>query len=290
MSLFEQALQYLISGLTSGSIYAMVGVCWSLVFLVTGILNFATGEFVMLGGMFTWALVGAGLGLWPALALAIPATVAVGVLLERLTIRPVKVPSEMTYMVMTIAAASVLKGLVLLTCGSETRSIESLVPKASFAMGQAVITSQSLLVLGVLMVVAIALSLFLNRTLLGKALRATAINPQGAALVGIRTSTLTVFCFGLAAGIGAVAGIVIAPITFTGYNIGLMAGMKGLVAAIVGSWTMTGTLVAGIALGFLEGLFGGFVSAGWKDAIAMLVMILFLVYQTLRPAHGVKKV
>ena len=91
-------------------------------------------------------------------------------------------------------------------------------------------------------------------------------------------------------GLGAVAGIVIAPITFTGYNIGLMTGMKGMVAAIVGGWTMTGTVVAGLGLGLLEGLFGGFVSPGWKDAIALLVMIFFLLYRTIVSSRGVKKV
>ena len=120
-------------------------------------------------------------------------------------------------------------------------------------------------------------------------MRATAINPNGASLVGIRIRFLIVFCFGLAGGLGALAGVVTAPITFTGYNVGLMTGMKGLVAAIVGGWTMAGTLVAGLGLGLLEGLFGGFVSPGWKDAIALLVMIIFLVYRTLSGAQGVKK-
>ena len=283
-------IQYIISGMTSGSIYAMVGLCWSIVFLVTGILNFGTGEFVMLGGMFTWVLLEAGLGLAPAVLMAVFATVLVGIIMERLVIRPVRFPSETTFMVITIASASILKGMILIACGSETRAIEPLIPAKQFSILGAVITSQTLLVLGVLAVITVGLSLFLNRTLLGKALRATAINPNGASLVGIRIRSLIVFCFGLAGGLGAVAGIVIAPITFTGYNIGLMTGMKGLVAAIVGGWTMTGTVVAGLGLGLLEGLFGGFVSPGWKDAIALLVMILFLLYRAIVSSQGVKKV
>ena len=193
-------------------------------------------------------------------------------------------------MVITIAAASIIKGLTLIACGSETQVVPPLVPAKQFSILGAVITSQALLVLGVLCVVAVLLSLFFNHTLLGKALRATAINPTGASLVGIRIRFLIVFCFALAGGLGAVAGIVIAPITFTGYNVGLMTGMKGLVAAIVGGWTMAGTLLAGLGLGLLEGLFGGFVSPGWKDAIALLVMIIFLLYRTFTGAQGVKKV
>ena len=193
-------------------------------------------------------------------------------------------------MVITIACASIIKGVILITCGSETRPLESFVPSMQFSVLGAVVTSQTLLVVAVLAVIATALSLFFNHTILGKALRATAINPKGASLVGIRVRTLVIFCFGLAGGLGALAGIVIAPITFTGYNIGLMTGLKGLVAAIVGGWTMTGTVMAGLGLGLLEGLFGGFVSAGWKDAIALFVMILFLLYQTLASPTGIKKV
>jgi hypothetical protein len=134
MTPLAQTIQYLISGITSGSIYAMVGVCWSIVFLVTGILNFSTGEFVMLGGMLTWVFLETGAGLAPSMLFAVMATVAVGVLLERLVIRPVRAPSEMTFMVITIAAASVIKGIILLTCGSETRVIESLVAVKSFSI------------------------------------------------------------------------------------------------------------------------------------------------------------
>ena len=290
MTPFAEIIQYIISGVTSGSIYAMVGVCWSIVFLVTSILNFSTGEFVMLGGMLTWVFLGAGIGLAPAVILAIATTVAIGSILERLVIRPVRYPSEMTYMVITIASASIIKGIILITCGSETRVIQALIPVKQISILGAIITTQTILVIGVLAVMAIGLSLFFNRTLFGKALRATAINPKGASLVGIRIDILIVFCFGLAGGLGAIAGIVIAPITFTGYNIGLMTGMKGLVAAIVGGWNMTGTVLAGLGLGLIEGLFGGFISPGWKDAIALVVMILFLICRTISFSDGANKV
>jgi branched-chain amino acid transport system permease protein len=287
---FSQIVQYAISGITSGSIYSMVGVCWCVVFLVTGILNFSTGEFVMLGGMLTWVFIGKGVGLVPAALLAVMCVVLVAILMERLIIRPVRVPSETTFMVITIAAASVIKGMVLMTCGSETRVIQSLVPDKRFLFLGATITSQALLVLVVLLLIAAGLAWFFNRTLFGKALRATAINPRGASLVGIRISLLSLFCFALAGGLGAIAGIVIAPITFTGYGVGLMTGMKGLVAAIVGGWSMTGTVVAGLALGLLEGFFSGLLWSGWRDAVALFVMIVFLVYRSLSSSAGVKKV
>lgn len=281
MTLLSQILQYAISGITSGSIYAIVGVCWSTVFVISGVLNFATGEFVMLGGMLTWVFIGAGLGLGSSATLAIACTVIIAILLERLVIRPVRHPTEMTYMLITIASASVIKGVILLTCGSETRAVAPFLKIQPVNIWGAVLIPQAIVVMGVLVIVALGLLLFLNYTLFGKALRASSINQIGASLIGVDVSKFRLFCFGLAGALGALAGIVIAPIAFTGYNVGLMAAMKGLVVAIVGGWRIGGTVVAGLALGMVEGFVAGFVSTGWKDALALFIMVLFLIFQTI---------
>jgi len=281
MTLFSQVVQYTISGITSGSIYAVIGICWSLVYLITKVLNFTTGEFVMLGGMLTWGFRGTGLGLVPSVLFAITCTILISMIFERIAIRPVRFPSEMTYMMITIAAASVIKGVVLLGWGSETRTIPDFFGTEVIHVFGATMTSQILCVLGLLVIVTLGLSLFLNRTLFGKALRASAINVTGASLMGIDISRFRFFCFGLAGGLGAITGIVITPITFTGYEVGMLTGLKGLVAAIVGGWTMTGTMVAALILGLLEGFGAGFISAGLKDVFALLVMILFLIVRTL---------
>jgi len=281
MTLLSQILQYAISGITSGSIYAIVGVCWSTVFVISGVLNFATGEFVMLGGMLTWVFIGAGLGLGSSATLAIACTVIIAILLERLVIRPVRHPTEMTYMLITIASASVIKGVILLTCGSETRAVAPFLKIQPVNIWGAVLIPQAIVVMGVLVIVALGLLLFLNYTLFGKALRASSINQIGASLIGVDVSKFRLFCFGLAGALGALAGIVIAPIAFTGYNVGLMAAMKGLVVAIVGGWRIGGTVVAGLALGMVEGFVAGFVSTGWKAALALFIMVLFLIFQTI---------
>jgi branched-chain amino acid transport system permease protein len=280
MTLLSEIIQYAISGLTGGSIYAVIGICWSLVYLITKVLNFATGEFVMLGGMLTWAFQKAGLGLLPSMLSAVAGTIVLSMLLERLTIRPVRYPSEMTYMMITIAAASVIKGIALLIWGSETRTTEPFFRTEVIHLYGATITPQVLCVLGLLVVVTVGLSLFLNRTLFGKALRASAVNLTGATLVGIDISRVRLLCFCLAGGLGAITGIVITPITFTGYEVGLLPGLKGLVAAIVGGWTMMGTTIAALVLGLLEGFGAGFISAGLKDVIALLAMIIFLIART----------
>ena len=290
MTLFSQIVQYAISGITSGSIYAVIGICWSLVYLITKVLNFTTGEFVMLGGMLTWGFRGAGLGLVPSILFAIACTVLISMILERIAIRPVRFPSEMTYMMITIAAASVIKGVVLLGWGSETRTIPAFFGTEVIHLFGATMTSQILCVLGLLVMVTLGLSLFLNRTLFGKALRASAINVTGASLMGIDISRFRFFCFGLAGGLGALTGIVITPITFTGYEVGMLTGLKGLVAAIVGGWTMIGTMMAALILGLLEGFGAGFISAGLKDVFALLVMILFLIVRTMDFTLGKRRV
>jgi branched-chain amino acid transport system permease protein len=289
MTLFAQILQYTISGLTGGSIYAIIGVCWSLVYLVTTVLNFATGEFVMLGGMLTWGFHKAGLSLASSAFLAVIFTIIFAILLERAVIRPVRFPTELTYMMITIASASVIKGIILLVWGSETRSIEPFFGTRVIQIAGASITPQVIAVLGLLIFVTTGLALFLDRTLFGKALRASAINMVGARLMGIDISMVRLFCFGLAGFLGALTGIFIAPITFTGYEVGMLTGLKGLVAAIVGGWTIPGTVLAGLTLGLLEGFCAGFISSGLKDVFALLVMILFLLFETITFSKSEKK-
>jgi branched-chain amino acid transport system permease protein len=282
MTLFSQILQYAISGITSGSIYAVIGICWSVVYLITKVLNFTTGEFVMLGGMLTWGLHAWGLGLFPASILAVGATICIAVVMERTTIRPVRYPSARTYMMLTIALASVIKGGVLIKWGSETRKIDPIFGTDVLHVFGATVTPQVLCVIAFLVVVTVGLSWFFSHTLFGKALRASAFNNTGAKLVGIDISKFRLFCFGLAGGLGAITGIITAPITFTGYEIGLLTGLKGLVVAIVGEWSIPGTVMAGIALGLLEGFCAGFISPGLKDVFSLLVMIVFLVVNTYR--------
>jgi branched-chain amino acid transport system permease protein len=282
MSLSSEILQYAISGITGGSIYSVIGICWSVVYLVTKILNFTTGEFVMLGGMLTWGLSALGLGLFPASVIAVAGTVVIAVVMERAVIRPVRYPSEMTYMMLTIALASIIKGVVLLMWGAEPRKIDSFFGTDVLYIGGATITPQVIFVIAYMVIVTFGLSWFFNYTLFGKALRASALNSTGAKLVGIDISKFRLFCFGLAGGLGAITGIITAPITFTGYEIGLLNGLKGFVVAIVGGWTIAGTVAAGLGLGLLEGFCAGFISSGFKDVFSLLVMVIYLILSTYR--------
>jgi len=282
MSLLSQILQYAIFGITGGSIYAVIGICWSLVYLITKILNFTTGEFIMLGGMFTWGLSALGMGLFPASVIAVAGTMVVAIVMERIAIRPVRHPSEMTYMMLTIALASIIEGVALLIWGAEPRKISPIFKTEVLHLGGATIAPQVLCIIAFMVTVTFGLSWFFNYTLYGKALRASALNSAGAKLVGIDIGKFRLFCFGLPGGLGAITGIVIAPITYTGYDMGLLDGLKGLMVAIVGGWTITGTVMAGLALGLLEGFCAGFISSGFKDVFPLLVMVIYLILSTYR--------
>jgi branched-chain amino acid transport system permease protein len=289
MTLLSQIIQYAISGITAGSIYAVIGICWSVVYLITKVLNFTTGEFVMLGGMLTWGLHAAGMGIFPAAFLAVAATILIAIILERVAIRPMRFPSEMTYMMITIALASIIKGIILLKWGTETRKIDPFFGTDVLHVFGAAITPQVLCVLGFLVIVTVGLTWFFSYTIFGKALRACAINLTGAKLVGINSDKFRVFCFGLAGGLGAITGIITTPITFTGYEIGMLTGLKGLVAAIVGGWGIAGTVIAALALGLLEGFCAGFISTGFKDVFALLAMVIFLILKTYSLAPKVRR-
>jgi len=280
MTLLSQIIQYAISGITGGSLYAVIGICWSVVYLITKVLNFTTGEFVMLGGMLTWVFHEAGIGLFPASLLAVAGTLLIAIIMERIAIRPVRYPSEMTYMMLTIALSSVIRGGVLLTCGPEPHKIDPIFETTVLRIFGAAITPQAICVIVFLVIVTVGLSWFFNYTLFGKALRSTAINSTGAKLVGIDISKFKFFCFGLAGSLGAMTGIVTTPIIFTGYEMGFLTGLKGLVVAIVGSWSITGTVIAALTLGLLEGFCAGFISPGLKDVFSLLVLVIFLIVKT----------
>lgn len=282
MEQFSQFIQYAISGVTAGSIYAVIGISWSVVYLVTKVLNFTTGEFVMLGGMLTWGFHGMGVSLLPAALLSIVGTIFISVFMERVTIRPVRFPSEMTYMMLTIALGSIIRGIVLIRAGSEPRSIEPIFKTNVIRFFGATITPQVICVIVFLIIVALALTLFFNRTLFGKALRASAFNATGAKLVGIDISKFRTFCFALAGALGAITGILTTPMIFTGYDTGLLNGLKGLVVAIIGGWSILGTVIAAIALGLLESFMMGFISPGLGDVLALLVVIVYLIVGTYR--------
>jgi branched-chain amino acid transport system permease protein len=275
-------LQFVAGGLTAGAIYALVALGFSIVYHASHAINFAQGEFVMIGGMSAVSLVALGLPLWAAVPLAVAGTVIVGVLVQRLALEPAQAGGQadvVTLIIITIGVALFLRGLAQLVWDKRIHPLPAFSGGDPIALGAATILPQSLWVLGGAALAVLALGWFFNRTLTGKAMRATAINPLAARLMGISTRAVMRLSFALAAALGALGGVLTAPITFTSYDVGVMLGLKGFAAAMLGGLGSFGGAVAGgLLLGLIEGLGAGFLSSAYKDAIAFVVILAVLFF------------
>ncbi|MCL4535792.1 MAG: branched-chain amino acid ABC transporter permease [Bacteroidetes bacterium] len=275
----SQLVQYLATGVTLGSTYALVGLGFTIIFAVTGIINFAQGEFVMLGGMLTFILLHeASLPMPLAIVVAVALTAGVGLLLERLAIRPARNASVVSLIIITVGASILIRGIAGQLWGKDSVPIPAFSGEQPIPLLGAAILPQSLWVLGTTVAVMVLLHLFFSYTMLGKALRACAVNRRGAGLVGINASAMSALSFTLSAALGAIGGIVVSPMTMTSYDVGTMLGLKGFVAAAMGGFTnQIAAVIGGVGLGVLEALGAGYISSAYKDAIALLVLFLVLV-------------
>lgn len=281
MSLEQQILQFVITGITVGSTYALIGIGFNIIYNATEIINFAQGEFVMLGGMLTvFGMNVLRLPLLLAALLAIAMVAVFGLLLDVLAIRPLKNASPITLIIITIGASISTRGASSLIWGKEPYRIPAFTGNDPIPFFGAVIQPQSLWIIGVVFAIVIALRQFFSHTLTGKAMVASAVQPRAARLVGIDTSYMVLLSFALSGAVGAVAGIVIAPISLVTYDMGVMLGLKGFCAAIVGGLGHPfGVIMGGISLGVLESLGAGFISSGYKDAIAFVILLLMLFFR-----------
>ena len=274
-----QFMQYLLTGLTVGAIYALVALGFSIIFNASHVINFAQGEFVMIGGMATVSLAAAGLPYLLAIPLAVAAAALVGLALEKFAVEPARGASVITLIIITIGASIFLRGLALLVWDKNLHALKPFTSETPIAIAGATILPQSLWVLGVTLAIVLALSWFFGRTLLGKAMLATSHNRLAAQLAGINVRMVLFLSFGLSAALGAIAGILIAPITTTSYDVGVMLGLKGFAAAILGGLgSGVGAVVGGVALGIAESMSAGYLSSAYKDAIAFVIILVVLFF------------
>lgn len=273
-------MQFVAGGLTAGAVYALVALGFSIVYHASRAINFAQGEFVMIGGMGAVSLVALGLPLWAAVPLAVAAAAGVGIAVQKLAIEPAQRKSGtdvVTLIIITIGVSLFLRGAAQVLWDKRIHPLPAFTGTEPIAIGAATIVPQSLWVLGGASLAVLALHWFFTRTLFGKAMLATAHNPLAARLMGIHTGRVMAVSFALAAGLGALGGVLTAPITFTSYDIGVMLGLKGFAAAMLGGMGSFGGAVAGgLLLGLLESMGAGFISSAYKDAIAFVVILAVL--------------
>jgi branched-chain amino acid transport system permease protein len=272
-------VQYLLAGLTLGAIYALVALGFAIIYNASHVINFAQGEFVMIGGMATASFIDTGLPLPLSVVLAVGLAACVGLALEKLAVEPARGAPVVTLIIITIGASILLRGLAGLLWDKKIHAVPAFSGEAPIAIAGATLLPQSLWVLGATVAAVAALWWFFNRTLTGKAILALSHNRLAAQLVGVSVRRVLAVSFGLSAALGALAGILIAPITFTSWDVGIMLGLKGFAAAILGGLgSGPGAIAGGLALGLLEALGAGYLSSAYKDVIAFAIMLAVLVF------------
>lgn len=270
----SEFLQFLFSGLTVGSVYALVALGFILIFNASGVVNFAQGEFVMLGGMITFFAHAAGVPMFAAAVLAIAVTCAIGVSLNKLAIEPARGAPVVSLIIITIGASIFLRGVAQIVFDKQIHRFPSISGDTPISVGGATIQPQSLWIIGGALAAFFALYIFFSRTLTGKAVLATANNKLAAQLVGISTNGVMTLSFALSAGVGALGGILVTPMTMTGYDVGLTLALKGFAGAILGGMgSPFGALVGGLLVGLIEAMTAGYISSDYKDAVAFIVIL-----------------
>lgn len=271
-------VQFLFGGLTVGAMYAFVALGFVLLYNVSGIINFAQGEFIMLGGMAAAAFVGLGIPVLVAVLLAMAVAVLVSVVLKGLSSFVLRRSTLLEVIIMTVAAAMVIRGSVQVLMGTKQFSLPGLGGDEPALFFGAAILQQSLWLLLITFVVLGILGWFFRRSRAGKAILAVAYNAKTAQMMGINASRVVLICFALSAFLGALAGVLITPISLTSYDSGLMVGLKGIVAAILGGMgSVFGAVVGGLLLGLAEAMTAGYITSRYKDAIPFLAVLVILV-------------
>lgn len=274
-----EILQYLLAGVMVGSIYGLIGIGFTTVYNVTGIVNFAQGDFAMVGALSAITLYAAGLPLVLAILSALAIVGLLAAVVERFAVRPIG-PHVIRGIIITIGVGVVLQGIAVIVWGTDAYPMPAFSGETPFAFFGATVVPQTLWIIGTAALLMIALYFFFQRSYLGKAFRACAVNPFAAQIVGIKLKNMRVVGFVLSGVFGAISGIIVAPIALTQYDSGLSLGIKGFVACIIGGFgNPVGAALGGLLLGVLEAFSSGFLSSGFKNAIAFLLLLLFLAFR-----------
>jgi branched-chain amino acid transport system permease protein len=278
---FDTLFQYCLAGITVGSIYAIVGIGFNIIYNTTGIINFAQGEFLVLGGMTAISFSGI-MPLFPAIVLAVVVTTIAGALVEIVFIKWIKNPTVLRLVVITIGISILMREAMLHIWDEKTKALKYFTGNevSSLSIFGAHISPQVLWVLGTSIVIVVLLSLFFKFTLTGKAMRACAANRTAASLCGINVRVMVTISFMISAAIGALAGCVVSPITYTQYDRGAEFAIKGFTVAILGGLgnSMAAT-IGGLVLGLLESFSVIFFPNAFKDVVSIIILICILFFK-----------
>jgi branched-chain amino acid transport system permease protein len=291
-------IQQIINGLVLGSMYALVALGYTMVYGIINLINFAHGEVLMVGALTSWTVVtvlaSAGLPGWLLMLISLVAAIVVCSVLnfaiEKIAYRPLRDAPRLAPLITAMGMSLLLQTLAMIIWKPSTKAYPILLPSEPIFIGGAVINVTQILILGVTAVTLVALMYLVNRTKLGRAMRATAENPRVASLMGVRPDTVISATFIIGAALAALAGVMYAANYGTvNHTMGFLPGLKAFTAAVFGGiGNLAGAVVGGILLGLIEALGSGYIGAltggvlgsQYSDIFAFLVLILVL---TVRP-------
>jgi branched-chain amino acid transport system permease protein len=298
MSFSDLLLQQTINGLSLGAMYALLALGFTLVYGILELINFAHFNVFMVGsfiGMWTLQLMGingqavvmTGLPLIGVMLVALVVTMlssgAIGVLIERLSLRPLRNVKGPAAMITTIGVSYILFNIILLTIGAEARNYPNPMPEVRFHIDGAVLDARVLLIWAVALVLMVALYVFVQKSRLGKAMRATAQDAEAARMMGVEVDKVVVLAFFLGSALAGAGGMIFGLYdNFTSFIIGFTAGLRAFTAAVLGGiGNVPGAMLGGVIIGLIEAMGGQFIATAWTDVIIFSILVLVLVF---RPA------
>ena len=270
-------INQIINGLSTGSMYALVAIGYTMVYGIAKMINFAHGDIIMAGAYF--ALIEMGfVGPIPAILFSIVATAALGVITEKVAYKPLRGKGSLEVLITAIGVSYLLENVFLLIFGSAARTFPQIMPKGTINLGGISIKYITVITLVVTAVCTAVLLFFINKTKLGKAMRAVSEDQGAAQLMGINVNTTVSLTFAIGSGLGAIAGVIYgcAYSLITPY-IGLMLGIKAFIAAVLGGiGSVPGAMVGGLMLGVAESLTIAYISSDFSDAVVFGILIIVL--------------
>jgi branched-chain amino acid transport system permease protein len=298
MTFNDVLLQQVINGLSLGAMYALLALGFTLVYGILELINFSHFNVFMVGSFFAmWTLEATGISgqaqvltgvslaavLILAFAVAMILSGALGVLIERVSLRPLRNVKGPAAMITTIGVSYVLFNVILLTVGADTKNYPNPLPSFDYQIGGAVLRMREVLIWVLSLVMMLGLFIFTQKTRLGKAMRATAQDPEAARMMGVDVDRVIITAFFLGSALAGAGGLIFGLYyNFTNVNIGFTAGLRAFTAAVLGGiGNVPGAMVGGIIIGLVEAMGGQFVGARWADVIIFMILVMVLVF---RPA------
>jgi branched-chain amino acid transport system permease protein len=274
--------QQIVNALNLGAMYSLLAIGYTMVYGIIKLINFAHGEIFMCGAFFTW---------WFMTSLAVPFPIAalmgimlstvLGIGVERIAYRPLRNAPRFAVIISVLGMSIFLQNMARIIWGAEFQTFEVDFDLAPIIIGNVVIPIKKVFILATSFVLMFCLSLYVKKTYIGKAMRATAADPEAAEMMGINTNTVIVLTFAIGSAMGAVAGILFA-INYNSIDpfMGFNAGLKAFTAAVLGGiGNIYGAMIGGILLGLFEGIGAGYISSMYRDAFAFGVLILVLIFR-----------